>query len=62
MALDRAAAAALVDVLSGVLTLPIDPAYRDDVTEHLVRLLTMAALVTEFPLPGEVEVAPVFHP
>jgi len=62
MAFDRAAAASLVDVLSGVLTLPVDAAYREGVTEHIVRLLTVAALLTEFPLPEEVEVAPVFHP
>ncbi|MGH7333436.1 MAG: DUF4089 domain-containing protein [Candidatus Rokuibacteriota bacterium] len=62
VAFDRAAAAALVDVVSGVLALPIDPVYREGVTEHVLRILTVAALVTEFPVPEEVEVAPVFHP
>jgi hypothetical protein len=62
MAFDRAAADSLVNALSEVITLPIDAAYREGVTEHVVRLLTVAALFTEFPLPDEVEVAPVFHP
>lgn len=45
-------AAALVDALSRVLALPIDPAqdpaHREGVIEHVVRILTMAALLTEF--------------
>jgi len=55
-------AAVLVDTLSRVLALPIDPVYREGVIEHVARILTVATLVTEFPLPEEVEVAPVFRP
>jgi hypothetical protein len=59
---DPRAAAALVDTASTLLGVPIDPAYRNGVVEHVVRLLTAGALVTEFSLPDEVEAAPVFTP
>jgi Asp-tRNA(Asn)/Glu-tRNA(Gln) amidotransferase C subunit len=59
---DPAAVAALVDTLATLLRLRIDPAYREGVLEHFARILTAAALVTEFPLPDEVEAAPVFRP
>lgn len=62
MPLDRVAAASLVDALSSALALPVDPAYRDAVAEHVMRLLTVAVLFAEFPLPDEVEAAPIFHP
>ena len=53
---------AYVGAVSASIALPIDPAFRANVGEHLARLLTVAALVAEFPLPDDVEVAPVFHP
>jgi len=59
---DRKAVTAFVDAISAVIALPIDPAFRANVVEHVARLLTVAALVAEFPLPDDVEVAPVFHP
>jgi predicted ATP-grasp superfamily ATP-dependent carboligase len=59
---DPRAAAALVDAAASLLELRIDPAYRDGVAEHLARILTAAALVTEFPLPDDIEAAPVFRP
>ncbi|MGH7671483.1 MAG: DUF4089 domain-containing protein [Gemmatimonadales bacterium] len=53
---------AFVDATSAVIALPIDPAFRANVVEHFARLLTVAALVAEVPLPDDIEVAPVFHP
>lgn len=60
--LDRDAAAALIDALAAVLALPVDAAHREGTVENLVRILTVGGLVTEFPLPEEIEVAPVFRP
>ena len=42
--------------------LPLDPARKAAVAQQLGAMLAAAALVLEFPLPDEVEVAPVFEP
>jgi hypothetical protein len=42
--------------------LPLDPERRPAVGQQLAGLLAAAALVLEFPLPDEVEAAPVFEP
>jgi len=42
--------------------LPLDPARKAAVAQQLGVMLTAAALVLEFPLPDEVEAAPVFEP
>jgi len=42
--------------------LPLDPARKAAVTQQLGAMLAAAALVLEFPLPDEVEAAPVFEP
>ena len=42
--------------------LPLDPARKPAVVHHLAILLAAASLVLEFPLPEEVEAAPVFEP
>lgn len=42
--------------------LPLDPARKPAVAQHLGILLTAAALILEFPLPDTVEAAPVFEP
>ena len=42
--------------------LPLDPARKPAVAHHLAILLAAASLVLEFPLPEEVEAAPVFEP
>jgi 1-carboxybiuret hydrolase subunit AtzG-like len=42
--------------------LPLDPARKAAVVQHLAVMLAAAALVLEFPLPDEVEAAPVFEP
>jgi hypothetical protein len=38
------------------------PARKAAVVQHLAVMLAAAALVLEFPLPDEVEAAPVFEP
>jgi hypothetical protein len=42
--------------------LPLDPARAAVVAQHLGVMLAAAALVLEFPLPDEVEAAPIFEP
>ena len=59
---DQEAVGAYVDAMAALIALPIDPAFRANVGEHLARLITVAALVAEFPLPDDLEVAPVFRP
>jgi Protein of unknown function (DUF4089) len=43
-----------------VLELPIDPAWQPAVRANLELTLRLAAVVAEFPLPDEADVAPVF--
>jgi hypothetical protein len=51
-----------VEALAALVGLSIDPAYRAAVAQQLTALLGVARLVTEFPLPDDVEAAPVFRP
>jgi Protein of unknown function (DUF4089) len=51
-----------VEQLAAHLGLSIGPADRSAVAQQLGGLLTVARLVTEFPLPDEIEPAPVFRP
>jgi len=41
--------------------LSIDPSYRREVLRHFARLLALRTLMLEFPLPEQVEPAPIFH-
>jgi 1-carboxybiuret hydrolase subunit AtzG-like protein len=50
-----------VERLAALVGLSIDPADRLGVARQLSGLLTVARLVTEFPLPDDVEGAPVFR-
>jgi hypothetical protein len=59
---DSVAAAQLVDLLSQLLQLPLDPEYRPGVIANLLRTAEIAQLVMEFPLPDSLEVAPTFDP
>jgi hypothetical protein len=50
---------------AGALALPaldIPPEYRDGVAVQLAALLAQARLVQDFPLPDDLEPAPVFTP
>jgi hypothetical protein len=51
-----------IDRLAAILGLTIDPASREAVREHVAYMLATARLVTDFPLPDDVEAAPVFRP
>lgn len=51
-----------VDGAAALIGLPIDPTHRAGVVLNLERIAQMAALVMEFPLPDDVEPAPVFEP
>jgi hypothetical protein len=51
-----------VEALAALVGLSIDPAERAAVAQQLTGLLGVARLVTDFPLPDDVEVAPVFRP
>ena len=55
-------AEAFVDAAAALIGLPIDPAHRPGVVLNMERIAQMAALVMEFPLPDEIEPAPVFRP
>ncbi|MBF2001518.1 MAG: DUF4089 domain-containing protein [Synechococcales cyanobacterium C42_A2020_086] len=54
--------AQLVDLMAELLQLPIAPDYRPGVIANLQRTADIAQLVMEFPLPEEIEIAPVFDP
>lgn len=51
-----------VDQMSQVLGLPIPDEYRQGVIENVARTAAIAQLVLDFPLPPEVEAAPIFQP
>jgi len=52
---------ALIAASAATLALPIDPVWHANVKFHLALTLAHAARVDEFPLPDEIEAAPVFH-
>ncbi len=54
-------ASAYIDQAAGVVGLEITPAQRPGVIENLERLAAVARLVTDFPLPDDLEAAPVFE-
>jgi hypothetical protein len=51
-----------LEVMSLLLELPINDQYKDGVIDNLETIKTIAKIVNEFPLPAEVEIAPVFEP
>ncbi|WP_442928009.1 DUF4089 domain-containing protein [Microcoleus sp. A2-D2] len=51
-----------VDRTSEMINLPIKPEHRPGVVVNFERIAAIAQLVTEFPLPPEIEAAPVFQP
>lgn len=51
-----------VEVMSEIVGLPISPEYRESVVANMERIQTVAQAVLEFPLPDEIEPAPVFEP
>lgn len=53
---------AYTDATAALLELPIAPEYRPGVIANLERTAAIAQLVLEFPLPDELEPAPIFLP
>lgn len=45
-----------------ILNLPIPLEYRPNVVDNFAKISAIAKLVNEFPLPPEIEAAPVFKP
>jgi len=52
----------LVDQMAGLMELPLQPEHRPGVVDNFARIQAIAQLVMEFPLPEEIEAAPVFEP
>jgi hypothetical protein len=55
-------AAVYVDAAAALIGLPLDSTHRPGVVINMQRIAEMAALVMAFPLPDDVEPAPVFRP
>ncbi|MEH1906502.1 MAG: DUF4089 domain-containing protein [Nostoc sp.] len=51
-----------VDQMALLLDLELRDEYRDGVVANFERIRAIANLVNEFPLPEDIEVAPVFEP
>ena len=51
-----------VNHMAAVLGLAINPAHRPGVIANMARTAEIARLMTDFPLPDDVELAPTFHP
>ena len=51
-----------LDALASLVGLEIAPAHRAGTLDNLQRIAALAALFMEFPLPPEIEAAPVFSP
>ena len=51
-----------VDQMALLLDLQLPDEYRDGVVANFERIQTIAKLVNEFPLPENVEAAPIFEP
>lgn len=51
-----------VEQISQVLDLSIDAEYYPSVVKNFTTICAIAKLVTDFPLPDDIEAAPVFEP
>lgn len=54
--------AVLVDQLAALVSLPLQSEHRSGVVDNFARIITIAQLVNEFPLPDDIEIAPTFEP
>lgn len=54
--------AAFVEQMATLIGLPLPSEYRQGVIDNFARILTIAQVVNEFPLPDEVESGPTFDP
>ncbi|MEX0270209.1 DUF4089 domain-containing protein [Leptolyngbyaceae cyanobacterium UHCC 1019] len=53
---------AFVDQAALLIDLPIPADYRQGVIANFERIAAIAQLVIEFPLPDDIELAPIFEP
>lgn len=51
-----------VEQTGQLIDLPLAPEYRLSVVENFAKIAAIATLVVEFPLPEDLESAPVFEP
>lgn len=51
-----------VDQMAALMNLPLTAEHRPGVIENFERIMGVAQLVNQFPLPEEIEVASVFQP
>jgi hypothetical protein len=51
-----------VDMMALLMDLQLPDEYRDGVVANFEKIQAIAQLVNEFPLPDNIEVAPVFEP
>jgi len=51
-----------IEQMAKLLNLPIPQECEQGVIDNFIRMQAIAALVTEFPLPDDIEAAPVFQP
>jgi len=51
-----------VDQMALLLDLQLSDEYRDEVIVNFEKIQTIAKLVNEFPLPENIEAAPIFNP
>ena len=51
-----------VEQMAKLLDLSIPEECEQGVIDNFIRMQAIAALVTEFPLPDEIETAPIFQP
>lgn len=51
-----------VEETAQLIDLPLAPEYRLSVVENFAKIAAIATLVVEFPLPEDLESAPVFEP
>ncbi|MEB3338273.1 MAG: DUF4089 domain-containing protein [Leptolyngbyaceae bacterium] len=48
--------------MTELLGLPLSPEYQPGVVENFTKLAAIADLIMDFPLPEDIEIAPVFQP
>lgn len=54
--------ATYVEQMSELLDLPLDPEHFPGVVKNFATISAIATLVMEFPLPENIEAAPIFEP
>jgi hypothetical protein len=59
---DEPETAAYADSAAALIGLPLAPEHRPGVIENLTRIRELTGALREFPLPADIEAAPVFEP